>query len=208
MRHPASASKARGPRKFPPQPTQLIGPGLVAPSSLTGTPAAQWSSPAQYIRQIDIGVLHAGQSSGWRRRAPAGAAPPHLPSPRGRHGRPGPGSSGGGALPSLESPGVRGGVLSSAGRPAGGAPLGLARVSVETPPRPMEVGLSPSLREPASGPSWLVGPGGGMVVRLMSRHRNPRPEVPPASSHGISSELSLPRGHQGWGSWKISACPK
>ena len=37
-------------------------------------------------------------SSGWRRPAPAGSAPPRMPSPRGRHGRPGPGSSGGGAL--------------------------------------------------------------------------------------------------------------
>ena len=83
-----------------------------------------------------------------------------MPSTRGRRGHPGPGSSGGGALPSVESPSVGGGALSSAGRPAGGAPPGLARAGVETPPSPVEVGPSPSLREPVSRLSWLVGPGG------------------------------------------------
>ena len=54
-------------------------------------------------------------SSGWRRQAPAGPPPPHMPSPRGRHGRRSPGSSRGGALSSAESPGGGGGTLSSAG---------------------------------------------------------------------------------------------
>ena len=54
-------------------------------------------------------------SSGWRRRVPAGPAPPHIPSPRGRHGRPDSGSSEGGALSSAESPGGGGGALSSTG---------------------------------------------------------------------------------------------
>eukprot|EP00904_Undaria_pinnatifida_P001807 jgi/Undpi1/11627/HiC_scaffold_34.g13922.m1 len=44
---------------------------------------------------------------------------------KGRHGRPGPGSSGGGALSSAESPGGGGGALSSAGGAAGGAAPGL-----------------------------------------------------------------------------------
>ena len=47
---------------------------------------------------VFVGVL----SSSWRRRAPAGPAPPRIPSPRGRHGRPGPGSSEGGALSSAD----------------------------------------------------------------------------------------------------------
>ena len=94
------------------------------------------------------------------------------------------------------------------GGAAGGALPGLARAAVETPPSPVEVGPSSSLREPASRPSWLVGPGGGMVLRLLSRHRNPPLVVPPVSSRGISSELSLSRGHPGWGTWKISACPE
>ena len=85
---------------------------------------------------------------------------------------------------------------------------GLARAGVEMPPSPVEVGPSPSLRKLASRPSWLVGPGGGLVARLMSRHRNPPPVVPPVSSRGISSELSLSRGHLGWGARKTSACPK
>ena len=91
---------------------------------------------------------------------------------------------------------------------AGGAPPGLARAGVETPPSPVEVGPSSSLREPASGPSCLVGAGGGMVLRLLSRHRNPPPVVPPVSSRGIYNELSLSRGHPGWGVWKTSACPE
>ena len=121
------------------------------------------------------------------------------------------------------------------GGAAGDAPPGLARAGVETPPSPVEVGPSSSLREPASRPFCLVGPGGGMVLRvlscrrnpppvsssslrepasrpfwlvdpgrgmvlrLLSRHRNPPPMVPPVSSRGISSELSLSRGHPGWG---------
>ena len=88
------------------------------------------------------------------------------------------------------------------------APQGLARAGAETPPSPVEVGPSSSLREPASRPSWLVGPGGGMVLRLLSRLRNPPPVVPPVSSRGISSELSLSRGHPAWGTWKTSACPE
>ena len=126
--------------------------------------------------------------------------------PRGRHGRPGPGTSGGGALSSAESPGGGGGALSIAGGAAGGAPPGLARAGIETPPSPVEVGLSSSLHEPASRPSWLVGPGGGMVLCLLSRHRNPPPVVPPVSSRGISSALSLSRGHSAWGTWKTSTC--
>ena len=43
---------------------KLIGRELVALSSLPGTPPAQRSSPARYLRQTDAGVL----SSGWRRR--------------------------------------------------------------------------------------------------------------------------------------------
>ena len=97
--------------------------------------------------------------------------------------------------------GARGGA-------AGGAPPGLARAGVETPPSPVEVGPSSSLREPASRPSWLVGPGGGMVPRLLSRNRNRPAVVPSVSSRGISSELSLSRGHPGWGAWKTSACPE
>ena len=92
------------------------------------------------------------------------------------------------------------------GGAAGGAPLGLARAGVETPPSPVEVGPSCPLRELESQPFGLVGPGGGMVVRLLSRHRNPPPVIPPVSSHGLSSELSLSLGHPGWGTWKTSAC--
>ena len=120
-------------------------------------------------------------------------------SPRGWHGRPGPGSSEGGALSSAESPGGGGGALSSAGGEAGGTLPGLARDGVETPPSPEGVDPSSTPREPASRPSWLVGTGGGMVVRLLSRHRNPPPVVPPVSSRGISSELSMSRGHPGRG---------
>ena len=40
------------------------------------------------------------------------------------------------------------------GGAAGGAPPGLARAGVETPLSPVEVGLSSSLREPASRTSW------------------------------------------------------
>ena len=89
------------------------------------------------------------------------------------------------------------------GRAAGGAPPELARAS-ETPLSPVEVGPSSSLREPASRPYWLVGPVGGMVLRPLSRHRNPPPVVHPVSSRGISRELSLSRGHPGWGAWKLS----
>ena len=131
-----------------------------------------------------------------------------MPSPRGRHGRPGPGSPAGGALPSTESPGGGRGAPSRAEGAAGGAPPGLARAGVEIPPSPMEVGPSSSLREPVSQPSGLVGPGGGMVVRLLSRHQNPPTVITPVSSRGISSELFLSRGHPGWGAWKTSACPK
>ena len=90
------------------------------------------------------------------------------------------------------------------GGEVGGAPPGLARPGVETPPSPVEVGPSCSLREPASRPPGLVGPGGGMVVCLLSRHRNPPPVIPPVSSRGISSELSLSRGHPGWGAEDLS----
>ena len=93
------------------------------------------------------------------------------------------------------------------------APPGLARAYVETTPTqttptPLEVGLSCYLREPASRPSGLMVPGGGMVVSLLSRHRNSPPVIPPVSSRGISSELSLSRGHPGWGAWKTSAFPE
>ena len=88
---------------------------LVAPSTLPEKPPAQRSSPVQYLRQTDVGVLHAGESISWRRRAPAGPAPPHMTSPRVRHGRPGPGSPGGGALSSADSPGGGGSALSRAG---------------------------------------------------------------------------------------------
>ena len=91
---------------------------------------------------------------------------------------------------------------------AGGAPPGLAGAGVETPPSPVGFVPSSSQREPANRPSRLVGTGGGMVLRLLSRHRNPPPVVPLVSSRGISSELSLCRGHPGWGSWKTSACPE
>ena len=164
MRHLAGATKARGPRKLPPQPTQLIRRGLVAHSSLPGTPPAQRSLPARYLRQTDV-VL----SSGCRRRAPAGPVPPRMRSPRGRHGRPGPGSSGGGALSTAESPGGGGGALSSAGGAASGAPPRLAKAGMETPPSPVEVCPSSSLPEPASRPSWSVGPGGGMAPHLLPR---------------------------------------
>ena len=83
---------------------------------------------------------------------------------------------------------------------AGVAPPGLARAGVETSPSPVGVGLSSSPRKPSSG--WLLGPGGGMMLRLLSRRQNPPPVVPPVSSRGISSELSLFRGHPGWGAWK------
>ena len=47
-----------------------------------------------------------------------------------------------------------------------------------------------------------------MMPRLLSRHRNPPPVVLPVSGGGISSELSLSRGHPGWGAWKTSARPE
>ena len=152
---PAGTSEAREPRYLQPQPTQLIERGLVAPSSLPGTPPVQRSSPARYLRQTKVGVLHAGVS-GWTRPAPAGPAPPHMPISRGRHGHPGPGSSRCGAQPSAESPEGGGGALSSAGRPAGGVPPGLARAGVETPPRLVKVDPPFSLREPARRLSWWV----------------------------------------------------
>ena len=118
----------------------MIEPGLVAPSSLPGTPPGRRSSPSRYLRQTDVGVLHAGELCGWRRRAPAGPVPPHIPTPRGRYGRPCPGSYGGSALLSSESPGGGGGgALSRAGGAEGGAPPGLTRAGVETPPSPVEV---------------------------------------------------------------------
>ena len=43
----------------------------------------------------------------------------------------------------------------------------------------LEVGLPPS--PPATRPSRLVSPRGGLVARQISRHRNRRPEVPPVS---------------------------
>ena len=146
--------------------------------------------------------------SGWCCRAPAGPAPQHMPSPRGRHGRPGPGNSVGGALSSTESPGGGGGALSSGGGAADGAPPRMARADVETPPSPVEVGPSSSPRELASRPSWLVDPDGGMVLHLPSRHRNPLLEVPPGSNLAISRDLSLSRGHPSWCAWKTSACPE
>ena len=120
-----------------------------------------------------------------------------MPSPRKRHGRPGLESSRDSALSSAESPEGGGGPLPSAGGAAGGAPPGLTRAGVETPPSPVEVGPSSSMLEAVSLPYWLVGPGGGMVLRLLSRHRNAPPVVPPVSSRGISSDLSLSRGHPG-----------
>ena len=94
------------------------------------------------------------------------------------------------------------------GGEARGTPPGLARAGVKTPRCPVEVGSSSSLRETASRPSWLVGPGGGMLLRHLSRHRNPLPVVPPVSSRGFSSEICLSRGHAGWGAWKTSASPE
>ena len=70
------------------------------------------------------------------------------------------------------------------GRDGGGTLPWLARAGVETPPSPVGVGPSSSLREPASRPSWLVGPGGGMVLRLLSRHRNPIRWFPPSRIAG------------------------
>ena len=99
-------------------------------------------------------------------------------------------------------------LCQSTKNPGDGAPPGLARAGVDPPPSPVEVGPPPSLREPVSRPSWLVGPDGGMVVRLLSRHRNPPPEAPPVSSRGISDELSVSRGYPNWGAWKTSACPE
>ena len=91
------------------------------------------------LRQKDVGVLRAGGSSGWRRRAPVGPTPTHMPSSSGRRKRSDPGSSGGGAPRRAESSSGGGnGSLSSAGRPAGVAPPGLARAGVETPPSPVE----------------------------------------------------------------------
>ena len=119
-----------------------------------------------------------------------------------------PGGFRAGALSSAESPGGGSGAVSSAGEAAGVDPPRLARADVETPPSPVGVGPSSSLREPANRPSWLVGPGEGMVLRLLFRHRNPPPVVPPFSSRGMSGELSLSRGHPGWGAWKTSACPE
>ena len=94
------------------------------------------------------------------------------------------------------------------GGSAGGAPAGLAKAGVETPLSPVGVGPSSSLPEPASRPSWLVGPGGRMVLRLLSRHRNPPLVVPPVLSRGISSDVSLCRGHPDWGASETLACPR
>ena len=153
MRHSAGASKATGRRWLLPEPTQLIGRDVAVPSPLPQTPLAQRSSPARYLRQTNVGVIHAGESSGWRCRAHAGPAPPHMPSLRGRHGRLGPRSPRGGALPSAESPGGGGGALSRAGeravRPPPPPPGGV-RAGVETPSSPVEVDPSSSTREPAS----------------------------------------------------------
>ena len=171
---------------------------------LPATPPAQRSFPARYLRHINVEEL----SSGWRHREPAGPAQTPMPSPRGRHERPRPGSSGGGALSSAVSQ-VAGVVPCRArGVEARGTPPGLARAGVETPRSPVEVGPSSSLRETASRPSRLVGPGGGMLSRHLSRHRNPLPVVPPVSSRRFSSEIRLSRGHPGWGAWKTSASPE
>ena len=87
-------------------------------------------------------------------------------------------------------------------------PRGFRELASRRPPSPVKVGSSCSLREPATRLSGLVSPGARMVVRLLSRHRNSRPVIPPVSSRGISSELSKCRGHQCWGAWKSSACPE
>ena len=92
------------------------------------------------------------------------------------------------------------GVVSCPARRGGsacGAPPGLVRAAVETPPSPVEVGPSSCLREPSSRQSWLVGPGRGKVLRLLSRRRNPPRVIPFVSSPWISHELSLSRGHPG-----------
>ena len=91
---------------------------------------------------------------------------------------------------------------------ADGPPAGLARADVETPPSPVEAGPSSSLRVPAIRSSRLVDPGGGMVLRFLSRHWKPPMVVPPGSDLGISWDLSLSRGHQIWGAWETSACPE
>ena len=112
----------------------------------------------------------------------------------------------GGALSSADSRGGGGGALSSA---RGGSWLrspGAGESGLETPPSPVGVGPS-SLGGPASRPFWLVGQGGGMVLRLVSRHRNPPLVASPVSSRGISSGLSLSCGHPGRGTCKTSACP-
>ena len=122
------------------------------------TPPAQRSLPARYLRQTDVGVLHAGISSGWRCWAPAGPAPLHMPSQRGRHGRSGPGSPGRGALPTVQSRDGGGPCLvESRGRAAAAAPPGLARADVETPPSSVVVGpfiLCANRR--VNSVSWLV----------------------------------------------------
>ena len=107
---------------------------------------------------------------------PVLSAPPRLPHPRSRRGRPGPGRSpGAGALPSSE-------------RPAGGAPLILARAGADEPPSPREVAPPPSPPDAATPPWSPLVPGSGVVTPPKSLHQNPPPlEIPSVPWRGIAS---------------------
>ena len=84
---------------------------------------------------------------------------------------------------------------------AGGGPPGLARAGVETPPSPVEVGPSSSLREPRVDPLgwwvrvmvWSLEPASGGSPRLESRDLERARPVSWASRSGRVEDLSLPR---------------
>ena len=61
-----------------------------------------------------------------------------------------------------------------------------------------------------TGESTLLDGGSGWRYGAPSSVSSPEPAPggSPFSSRGISSDLSLSRGHPGWGAWKTLACPE